>query len=94
MANLKNTVVAAVRTGVVVFVGVLIPGVVGWLNNVAAWLNTDGGSPFPDPSILRTVLFAAGTAAGIALLNALGIIFQNQLGIGKTPEYTSARPAE
>jgi hypothetical protein len=47
-----------------------------------------------DPGVLKVALFSAVAAAGVALLNALGIVVQNRLGLGKTPEYTPAVPTK
>lgn len=90
----RSLVIAAVRTAFFVFLTGLITGLVGWLNDVVGWMQRSENVPFPDPGVLKVALFSAVAAAGVALLNALGIAVQNKLGLGETPEYTPAVPAK
>lgn len=90
----RDVTIAALRTAAFTFLTAFIVGLVGWLNDVVGWLTRTEEAPFPDPGALKVILFSAVSAGAVALLNALGIVVQNRLGIGKTPEYTPATPAK
>lgn len=90
----RNVIIAALRTAFFTFLTGFITGLVGWLNDVVGWLQRSEEVPFPDPGVLKVLLFSAVAAAGVALLNALGIVAQNRLGAGRTPVYTPARPVK
>lgn len=61
----------SVRTFGIAFLGLAIPGALGWLNDLTAWSSSHGQTPFPDAHSLAYLGTSAITAGVIAVLNAL-----------------------
>lgn len=78
---------AGLMTGVFVFVSGVAATLVGWLNDVASWADASGGTPFPDPSVLRGALASAAAAALTGALNAAVRAVQARFTIGSPPLY-------
>jgi hypothetical protein len=62
---------ATVRVFLIAFAGVLIPGALGWLNDLTQWAKSDGQAPLPSWHSLAFLGIAAIAAGFIALLNAV-----------------------
>jgi hypothetical protein len=67
----KPSVARAVRTFVIAFLTILIPGLLGWLHDVTAWANGQGATPFPDAHGLAYLGVSAVVAGFIACVNLL-----------------------
>lgn len=61
--NLLDAGKAALRVWVFTTIGLWIPGLLGWINEVTKWADQKGAPPFPDPSNLAYLFVAALTAA-------------------------------
>lgn len=68
------------RTFVYAFLGLLIPGLLGFLGEVTEWANAAGATPFPDAWSLAYVGVSAIAAGTVAVVNALGIWLENATG--------------
>lgn len=69
-----------IRTFLYAFLGLLIPGALGFLNGLTEWANSQGQVPFPDATSLAFVGVAAISAGSIAVINGLGIALENFFG--------------
>ena len=58
----------ALRSWVFGFLGLFIPGALGWLNELTKWAP---GRPFPDYQILAAAAVAAVAGASVALLTLI-----------------------
>jgi hypothetical protein len=66
--RLSDPVRRALRTGIQVFVGVFLVGLLGWIQNVAAWASSTDDSAFPSVSPLGKLAVAALSAAATAMV--------------------------
>lgn len=85
----------AARTFIVVFLGLFIPGLLGWLNDLTSWAKGEGATPFPDAHGLAYLLVVAIVAGLIALLNLVLAWLEDLTGVHvlrEAPEPT--HPAE
>lgn len=82
MNNLKDALKSALRVWVFTTIGLWIPGLLGWINEVTNWANQKGAPPFPDPSNVAFLFVAALTAAFPAAV--AGIIRYIENASGKT----------
>lgn len=75
------------RTFGYAFLGVLVPGALGWLHGLTEWATTDGQAPFPDAVSLGYVAVSAVVAGVVAIVNGVGVWLENLTGhaIGRTP---------
>jgi hypothetical protein len=78
--NRHDGVMRVLRTFVYAFLGLAIPGLLGWLHDLTEWANSQGQSPFPDAHSLAFIGVAAISAGSIAVINALGIWLENATG--------------
>lgn len=69
-----------IRTFLVAFLGLAIPGFLGWLNDLTTWANSHGQKPFPDAHSLVYLAVAAIGAGVIAVLNAIVVMIENGTG--------------
>lgn len=69
-----------IRTFLYAFLGIAIPGALGWLNSLTAWANSQGQTPFPDAGSLAFLGIAAISAGSVAVVNAVGIWLENLSG--------------
>lgn len=83
----RDAVLRTLRTFVIAFGGIAIPGFLGFLNAVTGWANSSGQKPFPDAHNLSFILIAALAAGMIALLNLIVTWLEDVTGkgIGRTP---------
>lgn len=70
------------RTFLWAFLGIAIPGALGWLNDLTAWASSEGQTPFPDARSLAFLGVAAISAGSVALVNALAVWVENRTGVG------------
>lgn len=68
------------RTFLYAFLGLAVPGVFGWLNDLTAWATSNGQAAFPDARNLGFLAVAAISAGSVALINGLGIWLENSMG--------------
>lgn len=78
----------AIRTFVISFLGILIPGALQFMNDVTAWAAQKGQAPFPDWNEVSYLLVAAICAGMIALLNLIWNWVEDKTGKGflRTPQ--------
>lgn len=91
----RDSVRRAIRTFVVAFLGIAIPGLLGFMNNVTAWAADNGQHAFPDWHDASFILVSAVSAGMIALLN-LGVnLIEDATGKGflRTVPPKNAPPA-
>lgn len=69
-----------IRTFLYSFLGLAIPGALGFLNGLTSWANAQGQVPFPDATSLAFVGVAAISAGSIAVINGIGIALENFTG--------------
>lgn len=81
LAN-NETVRRTVRTFLQAFLGILVPGLLGWLHDLTTWAQGEGSTPFPDGRGLAYVGVAAIGAACIAVVTALWNGTENATGVG------------
>jgi hypothetical protein len=77
-----DTIRRIVRTGLIAFAFVLVPGLLGWLHAVSDWASSSGQHPLPDAHNLTYLLVSAITAGFIAVGNALVLVIENLSGHG------------
>lgn len=77
----------AIRTFVIAFLGIFIPGALGFMNDVTSWATNGGQKPFPDMHSIAYLGVAALSAAMIAVLNLLWNTVEDASGKGmlRTP---------
>jgi len=71
-------------------VGLFIPGMLGWINEVTSWANQQGAPPFPDPSNLAYLFVAALTAAFPAAVAGVVRFVENATQTRLLPRTASA----
>ena len=71
-----------VRTFLFAFLGVCLPGLLGWLNALTEWARSEGQAPFPDARSLAFLGVAAIVAGSIAVVNALVVWLEDATGHG------------
>jgi hypothetical protein len=94
MKNLiaSDAVRRAVRTFVIAFLGIAVPGFLGFLNDVTAWASANGQRPFPDAHNLTFILVSAVSAAMIAILNLLWVVVEDMSGHALLRQTTPPAP--
>lgn len=82
------------RTFVIAFVGILLPGVFGWLNDLTKWASEEGQRPFPDATSLAYLGVSAIVAGLIAALNLIVVGIEDASGHGilRTPPVKPTPP--
>lgn len=70
-----------VRTFVISFLTLLIPGLLGWLNDLTSWANGHGSTPFPDARGLLYIVVAAIVAGFVAVVNLIWNWVEDQTGV-------------
>lgn len=85
MSNFKDAALAALRVWVFTTIGLWIPGLLGWVNEVSSWASQKGAPPFPDPSNLAFLFVAALTAAFPAAVAGVVRLFENASGQNLLP---------
>lgn len=82
------------RTFVIALVGILLPGVFGWLNALTEWARAEGQRPFPDATSLAYLGVSAIVAGFIAVLNLIVVGLEDASGHGilRTPPVKPTPP--
>lgn len=93
MIALKDAAKSAALVWLYTTVGLWIPGLLGWVNEVSSWAEQKGAPPFPDPSNLAFLFVAALTAAFPAAVAGLVRYIENVSGKSLLPR-TSAVPVK
>src|SRR5690242_6524148 len=80
LVGLKDAAKSALLVWLITTVGLWIPGLLGWINEVTKWADQKGAPPFPDPSSLAYLFVAALTAAFPAAVAGLVRFIENASG--------------
>jgi hypothetical protein len=78
--NLLDAAKSAFRVWVITTIGLFLPGMLGWIQEVTQWANQQGAPAFPDPSNLAYLFVAALTAAFPAAVAGLVRLLENGIG--------------
>jgi hypothetical protein len=78
--NLIDAAKSAFRVWVITTIGLFLPGMLGWIQEVTEWANQKGAPAFPDPSNLAYLFVAALTAAFPAAVAGLVRLLENWTG--------------
>lgn len=70
----------AARTFGYAFLGLMVPGVLGWLHAFTDWAQDGGQAPFPDATSLLYLALSAIGSGCIAVVNLLGIVVEDAAG--------------
>lgn len=90
MNGLKDALKSAALVWLFTTVGLWIPGLLGWINEVTQWANQKGAPAFPDPSNLAFLFVAALTAAFPAAVAGIVRYIENVSGKRLLPRTASA----
>jgi len=93
MRAFKDAFKSAALVWVFTTVGLFIPGLLGWINDVTKWADQKGAPPFPDPSNLGYLFVAALTAAFPAAVAGIVRYIENVSGKQMLPR-TASRPVK
>lgn len=80
MNGLKDAAKSAALVWLYGTLGLWIPGLFGWINEVTQWASQKGAPPFPDPSNLAFLFVAAITAAFPAAIAGIVRYIENSTG--------------
>lgn len=80
MTALKDAAKSFATVWLFTTIGLWIPGLLGWINEVTNWANQKGAPPFPDPSNLAFLFVAALTAAFPAAVAGIVRYIENVSG--------------
>jgi hypothetical protein len=78
----SNSLKRVARTFVIAFLGIFLPGALGFLHGLTEWASSQGQTPFPDMHSLAYVAVAAIVAGCIALVNLIVVWFEDATGKG------------
>ena len=78
----RDSVRRAIRTFIITTLGLFIPGLLGWLNDVTRWANGNGETPFPDGSGLLFLAISACVGGIVALVNLVWNMLEDAWGKG------------
>lgn len=92
MTNFKDAAKSALRVWVFTTLGLWIPGLLGWINEVTKWADQKGAPAFPDPSNLGYLFVAALTAAFPAAVAGLVRYVENLSGHVALPRASGPLP--
>lgn len=93
----SNSLKRVARTFVIAFLGIFLPGALGFLHGLTDWAGSQGQTPFPDMHSLAFVAVAAIVAGLIALLNLIVVWLEDATGKGllrNVAPAQSTQPAE
>ena len=91
MSGLKDALKSAGLVWLFTTVGLFVPGMLGWIQEVTEWASQKGAPAFPDPSNLGYLFVAAITAAFPAAIAGLVRYVENLSGKALLPR-TAAAP--
>lgn len=89
---MKDALKAALRVWVFTTIGLWIPGLLGWINEVTQWADQKGAPAFPDPSNLAYLFVAALTAAFPAAVAGVVRYLENFSGRSLLPRASGPQP--
>ena len=72
----------ALRTFVITTIGLFIPGLLGWLNDLTQWAADNGQHPFPNGHGLVYLGVSAVVAGVVAVINLLWNAVEDKVGSG------------
>lgn len=72
----------AVRTFLMAFLTLFIPGLLGWLYEITKWAAEEGSTPFPDAKGIAYLGVAAIVAACISVVNLVWNAIESATGKG------------
>lgn len=78
----RDSVHRAIRTFVISFLALFVPGLLGWLNELTEWAASNGQKPFPDGTNLSFLFVSALVSAVITLLNLVWNLVEDASGKG------------
>ena len=90
MTGLKDAAKSALLVWLFTTVGLFVPGMLGWIQEVTQWANQKGAPAFPDPSNLAYLFVAALTAAFPAAVAGIVRYIENASGTRLLPRTASA----
>lgn len=78
----RESVRRTIRTFLQAFLGLMVPGFLGWLNALTEWARDEGQRPFPDGTSLAYLGVSAIVAGVIAVVNLLWNAVEDASGKG------------
>ena len=83
----RDSLRRAARTFIQAFLGLLIPGLLGWLHGLTEWARSEGQAPLPDAGSLAYLGVAAigGAAVAVVALIQNGLEDASGRGLLRTP---------
>lgn len=93
MTGLGDALKSAALVWLFTTIGLWIPGLLGWINEVTKWADQKGAPPFPDPSNLGYLFVAALTAAFPAAVAGIVRYIENLSGHLLLPR-TASQPTK
>src|SRR5688572_26684341 len=90
MNAFKDAAKSALLVWVFTTVGLFVPGMLGWINEVTQWAAQKGAPPFPDPTNLGYLFVAALTAAFPAAVAGILRYIENATGTTLLPRTASS----
>lgn len=78
----SDSVRRAIRTFVFAWLGLMIPAVLGFMNDVTGWANSHGQGAFPDAHNLSYAAIAALSSAMITAVNLIWNGVEDKTGRG------------
>lgn len=72
----------ALRTFIITAIGLFLPGLFGWLNDLTEWARAQGQTPFPDAMSLAYAGVVAIVAGVVAAVNLLWNVIEDKAGRG------------
>jgi hypothetical protein len=91
LRGLRDALKSAALVWLFTTVGLWIPGLLGWINEVTKWADAKGAPAFPDPSNLAYLFIAALTAAFPAAVAGIVRLIENTWDLSLLPR-TAAVP--
>ena len=92
MDRLTDALKSALRVWVFTTLGLWIPGLLGWVNEVSSWAAQKGAPAFPDPTNLAFLFVAALTAAFPAAVAGVVRYLENVAGHSVLPRASGPTP--
>ena len=78
----RDSIRRAIRTFVITTVGLLIPGLFGWLHDLTEWARAEGQAPFPDARSLAYLGVIAIVSGFVAAVNLVWNAVEDKAGAG------------
>jgi hypothetical protein len=88
----SNSLKRVARTFVIAFLGIFLPGALGFLHGLTDWASSQGQTPFPDMHSLAYAVVAAIVAGCIALVNLIVVWFEDATGKGLLRDVAPIEP--